>query len=646
MPTRIIAAAATNTAVTINFATSSHSHTHYIASMASDPVMNTSAETPSSTGLAASSAVHVANNTTTHLLNRPQSPMPAYSQLHQACPGGSSHPCSEVPPLPSQQQTKQKDSTDTAHSSSSSHQNTTPAFGNTIQELSGSQGQAIHSHDVPSPLSAAPSLPRSNSTPSPYSPTTSDEVTAMMALRDLKETPFTSSAHSPAKPLYCPETPPTATLPAQNLLFPSSKPYKRQFNDSSVKLLLARTHTPLGLRDLVSARFEESRRRNESVTVAMPAKRKRDDSESEKDHITAAVAIQPLPKIAKPTPRKKKTSDGIARCSKCERQAYTQDNSLVRCSRCEELWHQLCHSPEIGKETTAAPSGWKCSVCLADEDELARYYQARQDMLASTRHQTSVDTSREKYFQSLPLGVSTRTPELVGFGPGETNEDMRFDYFSSLDRGDQLSLLAFCDKLQPNLLAEVLTTISSRYPALALFSSPDWANRAVSGQPFSSLPVTDASPASVSGATLPNNVRTQPGSRRARLHTPLRKHLVNTVALSRKPDTRVYIPRRDLEALRKRSEPAANSNAALSANQTPATPALESSKSVTPTDDEEVDALPATWPRPGHGLYAKLLSETVDAKHLLDPHDTIAFHHFTVDQRGKLLPKMAVAALV
>ncbi|KAL2886799.1 hypothetical protein HOO65_060629 [Ceratocystis lukuohia] len=537
-------------------------------------------------------------------------------------------------------------------------ENTTAVFTNTIQELSRDDDQ---SHDITSPLSAPPSLPRSNSgSPShshSHALTTSDEVAAMMALRDLKETPPMSSTSSitSAKLVYCPEPPSALKLPAQEQLPPSSKPYRRQFKDASARLVLSRANASNGLKDIVSTRFEESRRRNEAVTVAVPAKRKRADLDEESDRVTAGAALQPLPKISKPVPRKKKLQDGISRCSKCERQAYTQDNALVGCSRCDELWHQLCHSPEIGKETAGAPSGWECSICLVEEDELARYNQARQEMLASARRQTDVDALREKYFQSLPLGVSIPSPELVGFGPGETSEDVRFDYFSSLDRYDQLALLGFCDKLQPNLLAEVLATVSSRYPALALFGSPDWACRIVSDQSSSlSTPLPAATTtastsnivASVLGAELPNNVRTPLlGSLRARLHMPLQKHLINTVALSRKPNnTRVYIPRRDLEALQKR-ESAANNRAALSAQQTPATPTLASSKSATPTDDE-VDALPSTWPRPGHGMYANLLSETVDAKHLLDPHDTIAFHHFTIDQRGKLLPKMAVAALV
>lgn len=51
-------------------------------------------------------------------------------------------------------------------------------------------------------------------------------------------------------------------------------------------------------------------------------------------------------------------------------------------------------------------------------------------------------------------------------------------------------------------------------------------------------------------------------------------------------------------------------------------------------DDDEVDdeAPPPTWPKPGHGLYAKLPPEDEDRSYLDDEDSNVAFAHFDKEQ--------------
>lgn len=51
-------------------------------------------------------------------------------------------------------------------------------------------------------------------------------------------------------------------------------------------------------------------------------------------------------------------------------------------------------------------------------------------------------------------------------------------------------------------------------------------------------------------------------------------------------------------------------------------------------DDEDDDVLPESWPKAGHGLYARLKPEKEDLI-LFDDNDEEAFSHFMVDKQGR-----------
>jgi hypothetical protein len=52
-------------------------------------------------------------------------------------------------------------------------------------------------------------------------------------------------------------------------------------------------------------------------------------------------------------------------------------------------------------------------------------------------------------------------------------------------------------------------------------------------------------------------------------------------------------------------------------------------------EEAEEDTLPPSWPKPGEGLYAKLVSELEDRAFLVDGNDEESFSHFMVDKLGR-----------
>ena len=60
-------------------------------------------------------------------------------------------------------------------------------------------------------------------------------------------------------------------------------------------------------------------------------------------------------------------------------------------------------------------------------------------------------------------------------------------------------------------------------------------------------------------------------------------------------------------------------------------------------EEEEEEVLPPAWPKPGEGLYAKLLPETEDRQFLVDQNDGEAFSHFAVDKMGRQIVEPALS---
>lgn len=161
-------------------------------------------------------------------------------------------------------------------------------------------------------------------------------------------------------------------------------------------------------------------------------------------------------------------------------------------------------------------------------------------------------------------------------------------------QSDLVNLLIFSNELQPGLLADVLVSISKKHPELPIFGSPNWAQPKV---------VRSTEPPPIITTTNTDIHQPQQEAQRPRQNNPARPKA--SKQRSKTGGVRKILKTAPAEA----ADPAANE-----------------------ADDD--DALPESWPKAGHGLYAKLKPEKEDP-FLFDDNDEEAFSHFMVDPRGK-----------
>ncbi|KAH6997955.1 hypothetical protein BKA56DRAFT_566511 [Ilyonectria sp. MPI-CAGE-AT-0026] len=262
-------------------------------------------------------------------------------------------------------------------------------------------------------------------------------------------------------------------------------------------------------------------------------------------------------------------------CSICNGQSRAPEDTLVECNRCLKFWHQQCHSPAVTNEM-ANLVGFVCVTCAAEQEQAA-------NLKGKANHQRrdEVETLRQKRLAVLPQGVVPAKSKLVGFGAGRAPDSARNEYFSHVKKTDLLNILSLCDQLKPQLLADILVSVSKKHPDLPIFGSPDWETE------------------------LPSSQRPGKGSRAD--EKPRHGHVI------------------------------LNGKAKLKANATKKilkrTRVIEV---VTDMPGEDVDVLPPTWAKANEGLYAKLLlPDTEDNGFLLDENDEESFSHFLVDSFGK-----------
>lgn len=243
------------------------------------------------------------------------------------------------------------------------------------------------------------------------------------------------------------------------------------------------------------------------------------------------------------------------------------------------------------------PSSFECSACKGAREEQHR-------LRGKGNHQRKheIEKLRQKRLAAFPEGVVPAKPELVGFTAGRASDfsvsihylmhrsitnlnPKRSEYFGSMKRTDMLNILSLCDQLKPQLLADVLVSVSKKHPDLPIFSSPDWDTQATG--PLRSIP---------------NQAGRHPRPDGARHgHS-----LVNSKIRNNKQNATKKILKR--------------------------TRVIEVTTDV---QDENEDALPPSWPKAGEGLYAKLPPETEDRQFLIDENDEESFSHFLVDNLGK-----------
>ncbi|KAF4470362.1 hypothetical protein FALBO_2737 [Fusarium albosuccineum] len=325
------------------------------------------------------------------------------------------------------------------------------------------------------------------------------------------------------------------------------------------------------------------------------ANTKQDESSDAVDFTKPTI---PFPRSAQSISHQPSTMTQLqAQCSKCEGYAQMGQAPLATCVRCLTSYHQQCHSPPITNEAITT-SQFTCAACAADQEQAVRLKGK-----ANQQRQEEIERLRRRRLAALPRGVVPAKPDLVGFGAGRAPDSsvglvlagcctqalmpsQRSQYFESMGRTDMLNVLSLCDQLKPNLLADVLVSVSKRHPDLPIFDSPDWETQ-------------------LSGAR-----RVHKASRHD--ERPRHGHVLIPGRVRPKKTTKKILKR---------------------------TRVIE----VVTTAQEDQDVLPETWAKAGEGLYSKLPPETEDRGLLMDENDEESFSHFLVDGFGKQIVEPAGA---
>ncbi|KAG6030933.1 hypothetical protein E4U19_000172 [Claviceps sp. Clav32 group G5] len=217
----------------------------------------------------------------------------------------------------------------------------------------------------------------------------------------------------------------------------------------------------------------------------------------------------------------------------------------------------------------------------------------------------TTELSPEEELSSVADGVVSGTPQLGGYPGGVASDLARTRYFMQKNRTDLLKLLSFCDRLRPQLLVDIMVSVSKKHPDLPMFDSPDWQRTLHDSLSSQTESVIKAEPRAV-GRVTPRHGHTtvNPRARHRQKHA---KKTLRRLILAQTTDD---APPTGLKVEN-----------------------LDGSAGV--PGKAQKDAVPSFWPKAGEGLYAKLPLETEDRRYLIDANDDEAFSQFLLDRAGK-----------
>ncbi|KAG6002779.1 hypothetical protein E4U21_002769 [Claviceps maximensis] len=214
---------------------------------------------------------------------------------------------------------------------------------------------------------------------------------------------------------------------------------------------------------------------------------------------------------------------------------------------------------------------------------------------SSLWEQRTIEVVQEQMLSPAVSEAHSEKSELWGFQAGEASDVARTQYFMQKKRADLLNVLSFCDQLQPQLLVDIMVSVSKKHPDLPMFDSADWQKSLHDSLEPQREPIkTDR--------------RTMGTSRHG--HT-----VANPKARQRQKNAK--------KALRR---------LILAQNEDDTRPVGEEGENE--NEEAEEDTLPPSWPKAGEGLYSKLPLETEDRTFLTDDNDEESFSQFMVDKTG------------
>ncbi|KAH8179762.1 PHD-finger domain-containing protein [Sarocladium implicatum] len=282
-----------------------------------------------------------------------------------------------------------------------------------------------------------------------------------------------------------------------------------------------------------------------------------------------------------------------ATCSKCHLSG-APGNILVSCAKCPICIHQQCSIPAVD-DFRARDGSFICRDCLLSGDADGEEGKKKRRRQLAAAQEEDLERMRRRRLDMLPEGVIPAKASLVGFKGGDASTAARSQYFSELHPTDLLNIISFCDQLKPQLLVDLLVSISKRHPDLPIFDSPDWSSH------LPPLPPTHQRPR-VGVA--------KPQINRARHNQAKTKQRSSKAGGGTKKVSKALPAARTREVL------------------------VETTQAEEEEEEDDAYVLPPTWRKAGQGMYSMLPLETDDRKFLLDTNDEESFSHFMVDKSG------------
>ncbi|KJZ78377.1 hypothetical protein HIM_02415 [Hirsutella minnesotensis 3608] len=320
-------------------------------------------------------------------------------------------------------------------------------------------------------------------------------------------------------------------------------------------------------------------------------KRKRESSLEETDFAQNTIPFRAPAARLESTPSSPQPITTVfshaPKCQKCSSNAYSPENDLVFCFACKAASHLQC-LPSITELVDT-----KNHLCRECKVNAPAVNQVGPGSPEENERRRLVNKVRGKRLSNLPAGVVPAKPELVGFFAGQASDAERSKYFYTKKKTDLLNILSLADQLKPQLLVDILVSVSIKHPDLPIFDDPSWK-------------------ANVSNRA--SSIKTKTAIQNARNVNQSKSGAVSAHAKERRAKGRPKLIKQvhvaDLDA--RGTEDGVG-------------------QGVVPVEH----SLPPTWPRAGEGLYSKLPPEDEDKAFLADENDEEAFSHFMVDKSGK-----------
>ncbi|KAG6036642.1 hypothetical protein E4U41_005582 [Claviceps citrina] len=299
--------------------------------------------------------------------------------------------------------------------------------------------------------------------------------------------------------------------------------------------------------------------------------------------------------------------------------------------------------PDFTQNTMPCPPGMLSSVSAASASARGRPLAVPKEGLVVPRRRSGGSSVGDH-------SVGPDRSGLGGFHAGEASDVARTRYFMQKSRTHLLDVLSFCDQLHPQLLVDVMVSVSKKHPDLPMFDSPDWqkslhdAHAAPSSR---NEPLIKTEPRPTEPPRPTTTTTTTTGTAARHGHTA-----VNTKARQRQRNSKTAVRRLVLAQNEEEAPllppppPPEEEEQQQQGQEKEQEEEAENEEEKEKKEEAEKESLPPSWPKAGEGLYSKLPPETEDRAILIDDDDGESFSQFMVDKAGKPIVVSVLAVAV